>query len=114
MSENLLDPLSLFFLVGGVPKSDLKSPDAVYHLPGTYLLRAIGRKGGVQWAQPAPTRGALPALATPGLGFTDFKPILGFCAFGNGTAPREAFSWNSGQPRAWATGGMVPLVCPST
>jgi hypothetical protein len=71
MIENLLDPLFLFFLVGfvgGVLKSDLKLPDAVYHLLSTYLLLAIGLKGGVQLAQTAPTHVALPALATLGLG----------------------------------------------
>jgi hypothetical protein len=53
---------------GGVLKSDLKLPDAVYHLLSTYLLLAIGLKGGVQLAQAAPTHVALPALATLGLG----------------------------------------------
>jgi hypothetical protein len=71
MLENLLDPLFLFFLVGlvgGVLKSDLKLPDAVYQLLSTYLLLAIGLKGGVQLAQAAPTQVALPVLATLGLG----------------------------------------------
>lgn len=71
MIENLLDPLFLFFLVGfvgGILKSDLKLPEAVYHLLSTYLLLAIGLKGGVQLAQAAPTRVALPALAAVGLG----------------------------------------------
>jgi hypothetical protein len=71
MIENLLDPLFLFFLVGfvgGALKSDLKLPDAVYHLLSTYLLLAIGLKGGVQLAQAAPTHVVLPALATLGLG----------------------------------------------
>jgi uncharacterized protein len=71
MLENLLDPLFLFFLVGfvgGVLRSDLKLPDAVYHLLSTYLLLAIGLKGGVQLAQAAPGRILAPALATLGLG----------------------------------------------
>ncbi len=45
MLENLLDPLSLFFLVGfggGPLKSDLKLPDAVDQLLSTHLLLAIG------------------------------------------------------------------------
>ena len=62
MLENLLDPLFLFFAVGfvaGVLKSDLKLPDAVYQLLSTYLLLAIGLKGGVQLAvtPPAPVLG---------------------------------------------------------
>ena len=71
MMENLLDPLFLFFLVGfvgGVLKSDLKLPEAVYHLLSTYLLLAIGLKGGVQLAQTAPAQVALPVLATLTLG----------------------------------------------
>jgi hypothetical protein len=71
MIDNLLDPLFLFFLVGfsgGILKSDLKLPDAVYHLLSTYLLLAIGLKGGVQLAQAVPTQVALPVLATLGLG----------------------------------------------
>jgi hypothetical protein len=71
MLENLLDPLFLFFLVGfvgGILRSDLKLPDAVYHLLSTYLLLAIGLKGGVQLAQAAPGRILAPALATLGLG----------------------------------------------
>jgi len=71
MIDNLLDPLFLFFLVGfvgGVLKSDLKLPEAVYHLLSTYLLLAIGLKGGVQLAQAAPTQVALPIFASLGLG----------------------------------------------
>lgn len=71
MTENLLDPLFLFFAVGflgGVMKSDLKLPDAVYQLLSTYLLLAIGLKGGVQLAAAPPTHVALPALAAFGLG----------------------------------------------
>lgn len=71
MIDNLLDPLFLFFAVGfaaGVLKSDLKLPDAVYQLLSTYLLLAIGLKGGVQLATAAPTHVALPALLTLGLG----------------------------------------------
>jgi hypothetical protein len=49
-------------------KSDLKLPDAVYQLLSTYLLLAIGLKGGVQLAQATPTHVVLPALATLGLG----------------------------------------------
>lgn len=71
MSENLRDPLFLFFLVGltgGLLKSDLKLPDAVYQLLSTYLLLAIGLKGGVELSLADPARIAWPALATLGLG----------------------------------------------
>lgn len=85
MIENLLDPLFLFFVVGfvgGILKSDLKLPEAVYHLLSTYLLLAIGLKGGVQLAQAAPTHVALPAVAALGLGagmaFVVFQLALRF------------------------------------
>ena len=71
MIENLRDPLFLFFLVGltgGLLKSDLKLPDAVYQLLSTYLLLAIGLKGGVQLSLADPARIAWPAVATFGLG----------------------------------------------
>ena len=71
MAENLRDPLFLFFLVGltgGLLKSDLKLPDAVYQLLSTYLLLAIGLKGGVQLSLADPAKIAWPAVATLGLG----------------------------------------------
>ena len=71
MAENLRDPLFLFFVVGltgGLLKSDLKLPDAVYQLLSTYLLLAIGLKGGVQLSLAEPARFAWPAVATLALG----------------------------------------------
>jgi hypothetical protein len=79
MLENLLDPLFLFFVVGfagGVLRSDLKLPDAVYQLLSTYLLLAIGLKGGVQLAQVSAGEIVLPALATLGLGIV--VPVVVF------------------------------------
>jgi uncharacterized protein len=79
MLENLLDPLFLFFVVGflgGVLRSDLKLPDAVYQLLSTYLLLAIGLKGGVQLAQVSPGEIVKPALATLVLGLV--TPMLVF------------------------------------
>lgn len=73
MIDNLLDPLFLFFLVGftgGLLKSDLKLPDAVYQLLSTYLLLAIGLKGGIQLAQASLSHLAGPLLATLALGLT--------------------------------------------
>jgi len=77
--ENLLDPLFLFFVVGfagGILRSDLKLPDAVYQLLSTYLLLAIGLKGGVQLAQVSAGEIVLPALATLGLGIV--VPVVVF------------------------------------
>jgi len=79
MNENLLDPLFLFFAVGflgGVLKADLKLPDAVYQLLSTYLLLAIGLKGGVQLAQVSIGTIALPAAATLALGL--LVPVVTF------------------------------------
>lgn len=83
MLENLLDPLFLFFVVGfaaGVLRSDLKLPDAVYQLLSTYLLLAIGLKGGVQLAQVSPGEIVRPMLATFGLGLA--VPIVVFWVAG--------------------------------
>jgi uncharacterized protein len=71
MLETFLDPLFLFFVVGfvgGVLRSELKLPEAVYHLLSTYLLLAIGLKGGVQLAKASAGEVALPALAALALG----------------------------------------------
>lgn len=83
MLENLLDPLFLFFVVGfagGLLRSDLKLPDAVYQLLSTYLLLAIGLKGGVQLAQVSAAEIVRPALATLGLGL--FVPLVVFWVAG--------------------------------
>ena len=71
MLQNLLDPLFLFFAVGfvaGVAKSDVKLPESVYHLLSTYLLLAIGLKGGVQLSEAHFADIWLPALATVAVG----------------------------------------------
>ena len=71
MLQNLLDPLFLFFAVGfvaGVAKSDVKLPESVYHLLSTYLLLAIGLKGGVQLSEARFADIWLPALATVAVG----------------------------------------------
>jgi hypothetical protein len=79
MNENLLDPLFLFFsvgFIGGILRADLKLPDAVYQLLSTYLLLAIGLKGGVQLAQVSLGTIALPAAATLALGI--LVPVIVF------------------------------------
>ena len=79
MLNQLLDPLFLFFVVGfvaGVAKSDVKLPESVYHLISTYLLLAIGLKGGVQLAQADPAKVWLPALTTIAVGV--LTPLIVF------------------------------------
>ena len=79
MLNQLLDPLFLFFVVGfiaGVAKSDVKLPESVYHLISTYLLLAIGLKGGVQLAQADPAKVWLPALTTIAVGI--MTPLIVF------------------------------------
>jgi len=77
MVNQLLDPLFLFFVVGfvaGIAKSDVKLPESVYHLLSTYLLLAIGLKGGVQLVQADVSRVWLPALVTIAVGI--LTPML--------------------------------------
>lgn len=80
MAENLLDPITLFFLLGilaGILKSDLRLPDAIYDLLSIYLLLAIGLKGGVQLASTnAATRLFPPVLGTLLLGI--IIPVVAF------------------------------------
>ncbi len=79
MPEILLDPLFLFFAVGfgaGILKSDVKLPQSVYHLISTYLLLAIGLKGGVQLAGARFSEILLPVLGTLMLGV--ITPFLAF------------------------------------
>lgn len=79
MLDTLLDPLFLFFAVGfaaGIARSDVKLPPAVYDLISTYLLLAIGLKGGVQLAAANPTSIWLPCLVTVAVGVA--SPFLVF------------------------------------
>ena len=79
MLNQLLDPLFLFFVVGfiaGIAKSDVKLPESVYHLISTYLLLAIGLKGGVQLSQADPSKVWLPALTTVAVGV--LTPLIVF------------------------------------
>jgi uncharacterized protein len=71
MAENLLDPVILFFVVGllgGVLKSELRLPEALYDTLSIYLLVAIGLKGGVQLAQADMGSVIVPALVSIALG----------------------------------------------
>lgn len=115
MIENLLDPLFLFFVVGfaaGVMKSDLKLPDAVYQLLSTYLLLAIGLKGGVQLAQAAPTHVALPALAALALGIGTAVVAFG-AALRIGRFPRHdaaAFAGHYGSASAVTFAAAIAML----
>ena len=54
MTENLLDPVVLFFVLGllaALTRSNLRLPDALYEALSIYLLVAIGLKGGVELAK---------------------------------------------------------------
>ena len=84
----VIDPVILFFLLGiaaGLVRSDLRIPPAVYGFLSTYLLLAIGLKGGVELAQ-YPLLGLLPkmvavvllGLALPVIAFPLLRRIGGF------------------------------------
>ena len=71
MAENLLDPLTLFFLLGlmaGIVRTDLRLPEAIYQVLSVYLLLAIGLKGGVQLAGASGAGLILPVLGAMFLG----------------------------------------------
>lgn len=71
MIESLLEPLPLFFVLGllaGFLKSDLRLPDAIYDILSTYLLLAIGIKGGTQLAKIGIGGVLFPALGTLAIG----------------------------------------------
>jgi uncharacterized protein len=76
---NLLSPPVLGFGLGAVGtrlKSDLKLPAPLPALLSTYLLLAIGLKGGTALAKSSVSELAVPALATLGLGI--FIPLVAF------------------------------------
>lgn len=79
MTNNLLDPIVLCFVVGvtaGLLKSDLKLPDQLYETLSIYLLFAIGLKGGVELAKTNLGEVVMPAMATIALGVV--IPILAY------------------------------------
>jgi hypothetical protein len=64
---NLTSPIVLGFalgIVGALVKGDLRLPDAVHSAIGSYLLLAIGLKGGAELARVSGAEIALPAAAT--------------------------------------------------
>lgn len=76
---NLLSPMVLGFALGifaAWVKSDLKLPEALHSGLSTYLLLAIGLKGGAELAQAPIGEIALPLFATVALGIT--SPIWCF------------------------------------
>jgi hypothetical protein len=79
MFENLLEPLPLFFLLGllaGFLKSDLRLPTAIYDILSTYLLLAIGVKGGVQLSKASIGTVLLPSTMTILIGI--ITPLIAF------------------------------------
>lgn len=71
LQANLLSPAVLFFLLGVVAalsKSDLKFPEPVYFALTTYLLVAIGLKGGAAVAEAGLAKVWLPAVMAVVLG----------------------------------------------
>lgn len=86
----LTSPPVLGFGLGGVAAAvgaDLRLPKAITALLSTYLLLAIGLKGGVALTQTSPAELVLPALGglvlgllTPVLAFTVLRRFVGFGA----------------------------------
>ncbi|MFN0117812.1 MAG: sodium-dependent bicarbonate transport family permease [Elusimicrobiota bacterium] len=71
MTENLIDPVVLFFVLGllaGLVKSNLRLPDALYESLSIYLLLAIGLKGGVELAKTEISSILLPMAGALALG----------------------------------------------
>jgi len=71
VQANLLSPAVLFFalgLIAAVAKSDLKFPEPIYVGLNTYLLVAIGFKGGVAISEAGLVKVLLPAVAAMLLG----------------------------------------------
>lgn len=84
MIESLLEPLPLFFVIGllaGFLKSDLRLPEAIYDILSTYLLLAIGIKGGVQLAKIGLAGLILPAMGTLVIGI--ITPLIAFALVRN-------------------------------
>lgn len=79
MTEMAIDPVILFFLLGlagGLLRSDLKLPSALYETLSIYLLLAIGLKGGVELANHS-LLALLPKMLTV-LAVAAIIPLLAF------------------------------------
>jgi len=77
--ENLLAPLTLFFLMGvlaGAVKSDLEIPDSISKALAIYLITAIGYKGGIALGD-QDLSGVWPVLLFAAA-FSFFLPFLSF------------------------------------
>jgi uncharacterized protein len=76
---NLTSPAVLAFVLGALAttlRSDLRFPESITSFLSSYLLLAIGLKGGVAIADSSPADLWLPALATIALGTV--TPLVGF------------------------------------
>jgi len=81
VAQNLGSPAVLAFILGAVAvrlKSDLSFPDAVTSLLSTYLLLAIGLKGGLRLRETTLQEISLPLLATMVIGVV--TPIVAYVA----------------------------------
>ena len=79
LRQNLLSPMVLCFALGCIArllKSDLRLPESVYAALSTYLLFAIGLKGGVALSNYSVMSIIHPVVATLILGFV--IPVLAF------------------------------------
>lgn len=79
LADNLLSPMVLAFALGALAvavRSDLSIPHQVYTALSTYLLLAIGLKGGTQLRDAALSDLALPLVATVALGVV--TPVLAY------------------------------------
>lgn len=81
MSQNLLTPAVLFFILGitaGFFKSDLEIPDSISRYLSLYLMMAIGFKGGVAIANTNEFGADVIGAIVAGVIFGFLQPFLGY------------------------------------
>lgn len=81
ISQNLLSPAILFFLLGtiaGFLKSDLEVPDSISRYLSLYLMMAIGFKGGVAIANTPDLNGEVIATVAAGLAIGFLQPFIAY------------------------------------
>lgn len=81
ISENLLTPPILFFMLGilaGALKSDLQVPESISRYLSLYLMMAIGFKGGVALANTPDISGEILLTAAAGVMAGFLQPFIGY------------------------------------
>lgn len=81
ISQNLLSPPILFFILGGIAgtlKSDLNVPDQISRYLSIYLMMAIGFKGGVAIAETAEINTQVILAIVFGVASGALLPFLGY------------------------------------